>query len=258
MKDYQDALTRSGFDHQLTYDGPSRRPRKPANRKRNIIWFNPPYSKSVLTNVGKEFLKLIDKHFPAHNKFNKIFNRSTVKVSYSCLPSMKSKINQHNKKILKSIPTDSEEEAERTCSCPRNSICPLENNCLEKDILYSAELSSDLRGYEAKVYKGICASTFKERLGNHKKSFNHAKYKTATELSKEIWRIKDNGGNFDIKWTKDDSYKSYTPEIGRCILCQQEKLTIARYDGKNLLNKQNEIISRCRHRWKFKLVNLVF
>ena len=36
------------------------------NRKmrRNIFWFNPPFSQNVKTNIGKMFLKLIRKHFP--------------------------------------------------------------------------------------------------------------------------------------------------------------------------------------------------
>ena len=55
-------------------------------RQRKIIWFNPPYSVNVETNIGKTFLKLIDKHFPKTNKFHKIFNRNNVKVSYSFLP----------------------------------------------------------------------------------------------------------------------------------------------------------------------------
>ena len=33
------------------------------HHKRQIIWFNPPYSKNVTTKVGKFFLRLIDKHF---------------------------------------------------------------------------------------------------------------------------------------------------------------------------------------------------
>ena len=33
-------------------------------RKRNIIWFNPPYSMNVQTNIGREFLNLVGKHFP--------------------------------------------------------------------------------------------------------------------------------------------------------------------------------------------------
>ena len=37
-------------------------------RRRNIIWFNPPYNTSVTTNIGKQFLKLIDIHFPKDRK----------------------------------------------------------------------------------------------------------------------------------------------------------------------------------------------
>ena len=73
---------------------------KQKNRKRNIIWFNPPYSKNVVTKVGHYFLKLLDKHFPRHHKLHKIFNRNTVKVSYSCTKNIKSIINCHNKKVL--------------------------------------------------------------------------------------------------------------------------------------------------------------
>jgi hypothetical protein len=42
---------------------------RPANQEEianeRLIWFNPPYSKNVKTNVAKNFLQLIDKHFPA-------------------------------------------------------------------------------------------------------------------------------------------------------------------------------------------------
>ena len=259
-KEYQDALKRSGFKHKLTYEDNTgiAHARKPKNRKRKVIWFNPPYSKSVSTNVGKEFLKLLDKHFPSHNKFSKIFNRRSVKVSYSCLPSMKSKINQHNKNILLEPTISTENEQVRLCSCPQGAECPMDGHCLDSDLLYNAVLTSNLRNYDTKVYKGICSTTWKERFGNHKKAFKHEKYMKETELSKEVWRIKKKGGNFNIKWSKVNNHASYRPKIGRCNLCQQEKLAIALYEDKNLLNKKNEIISRCRHRFKYKLENLVF
>ena len=84
-KVFQDALSRSGYEHVLTYDNPKDSCRS-KNRKRNVIWFNPPYSRSVATNVGKTFLNLLEKHFPKHHKFRKIFNRNNVKISYSCMP----------------------------------------------------------------------------------------------------------------------------------------------------------------------------
>ena len=68
-------------------------------RARKVTWFNPPYSKNVVTRVGQKFLKLIDKHFPVGCKLRKVFNRNTIKVSYSCMPSMGSIIRQHNARI---------------------------------------------------------------------------------------------------------------------------------------------------------------
>ena len=69
-------------------------------RQRNIIWFNPLYSVKVETNIGKTFLKLIDKNFPKTNKLHKIFSRNNVKVSYSCLPNFSNMIKLHNNRIL--------------------------------------------------------------------------------------------------------------------------------------------------------------
>ena len=72
--------------------------KKKKNRKRKVIWFNPPFSKNLKTNIGKEFLKLIDKNFPKDNPLSKIINRKTVKISYSCTPNMYNLIQAHNKK----------------------------------------------------------------------------------------------------------------------------------------------------------------
>ena len=54
------------------------------NRKRKKIWFKPPFCKLANINTGKIFFKLIDKHFNQYNTLHKIFNRKTLKISYSC------------------------------------------------------------------------------------------------------------------------------------------------------------------------------
>ena len=59
--EYENALKTSGHTADLEFN--PNRPKK-RNRKRNIIWFNPPFNKNIKTNIGKTFLKLIDKHFP--------------------------------------------------------------------------------------------------------------------------------------------------------------------------------------------------
>ena len=92
---YQEALIKAGYNHKLTYQKHDQKKDNPQQRKRQIIWFNPPYSKNVTTKVGKFFLSLIDKHFPPYHKLHKLFNRNNVKIRYSCLPNIKSKINAH-------------------------------------------------------------------------------------------------------------------------------------------------------------------
>ena len=46
------------------------------------------------------FLNLVEKHFHKNCKFQSIFNRNNVKVSYSCTKNIKSIITNHNKTIL--------------------------------------------------------------------------------------------------------------------------------------------------------------
>jgi hypothetical protein len=53
-------------------DNSSSLPSTNRRRPRNIIWFNPPFCKTV-----RNFLQLIDKHFPSTNPLHKVFNRAT-------------------------------------------------------------------------------------------------------------------------------------------------------------------------------------
>ena len=94
---YNEALKNSGFNETLKFLPaiPTRR-----HRGRNIIWFNPPFSSNVKTNVGKLFLNLSQKHFPGHHKYYKLFNKSNVKIGYSCMPNMKCIIQNHNTNLL--------------------------------------------------------------------------------------------------------------------------------------------------------------
>ena len=75
VKPYQDALYASGFKHKLSYIA------APSNntkcRKRKILWFNPPFSMDVETNVGKQSLDLLYHHFPPGHILHSVLNRST-------------------------------------------------------------------------------------------------------------------------------------------------------------------------------------
>ena len=113
---YSEALSKDGHSSDMKYQPPEKRKR---TRKRNIIWFNPPFSQHVKTNIGKDFLKILDKNFPKQHKFHKLFNRNTVKISYCCMENMATIIQRHNSKVLK--PTS--ENDTKSCNC-RNA-CPM-------------------------------------------------------------------------------------------------------------------------------------
>ena len=58
-----------------------------------ITWFNPPYSVNMETNIGKTFLKLIDKHLTF--TFQKL--TSSTKYSTETIAKM---IKSHNNRLL--------------------------------------------------------------------------------------------------------------------------------------------------------------
>ena len=122
-----------------------------------------------------------------------MFNRNTVKVSYSCMPNVKSAISRHNNQMLSKTKITPETE---NCNCQKPSECPLNKKCLSSNIVYKAVVTSAGEG-ETKEYIGMTATTFKTRYRNHKKSFNYTRYEKDTALSKHIWELKrsNNDGN---------------------------------------------------------------
>ena len=109
---YQTALGYSNFAHKLEYM-PHVTHQSRRNRQRNIICFNPPFSKNIKTNIARNFLNLVGTHFPAGHKLHKIFNRNTVKVSYSCMNNVKNIISKHNTRIIRK----SQPQVTNTTSC---------------------------------------------------------------------------------------------------------------------------------------------
>ena len=77
----------------------------------------------------------------------------------------------------------------------------------------------------------------------------------ATELSKYIWLCKDKGQNFEIKWKIIRIASSHKTGSKFCQLCLTEKLIILTSDQKTSLNKRSELLSKYRHKTKFKLKN---
>ena len=248
--EYERALKESGLEHNLKFDPPqadNTRQRKQRNRK--IIWFNPPYCASLTTNLGKEFLKLIDKNFPVSSHLHKIINRKTVKLSYSCTSNMKQIIQAHNKKILSGQQT----VKPATCNCRDKSKCPVPSECCSSTVIYKATVSKNNTTAE---YVGSTELDFKLRYNNHNKSFKHEAYKSETTLSKYIWDNKL-GPTPNIKWEFLKKCSPTTPGRRICDLCTSEKLCIiANTQNPKMLNKRTDIGNKCPHKRKWMLEDL--
>ena len=107
-----------------------------------------------------------------------------------------------------------------------------------------------------KSYIGLTEGPFKQRYNNHTLSFRDRKRENSTELSKYVWKLKDEHTSYKIHWTILAKAAAYNNKTKRCNLCLTEKLHIIRADTSTLLNKRSELISKCRHENKFLLKNL--
>ena len=165
---------------------------------------------------------------------------------------VRSIITSHNTHIIRKSQT--QVTSADNCNCRNKEACPLQNKCMNKDIVYKATISTS-NANDTKHYIGMTSSTFKERYRNHIKSFTHKKYSNETELSKHIWHLKQNKTDFTIKWSIIKKSISYTGSK-RCNLCLEEKLNILKEKDNCLLNKRSEIIPACQHKNRFQVKSL--
>ena len=242
---YRKALHEAGYNDNIKYDELLAGRKKRKNRSRKIIWFRPPWSDTISTNIGAKFLKLVRKHFGKPNQLNKIFNKNSLKISYGCLPNIKSIISAQNRKNLSDIPTNTKQ-----CNCRGGpTSCPVEGKCLSENVIYKVIVKSDDC---SNIYIGS-SQNFKERYNTHMSSFKLQNYKHATSLSSHVWSLKESNTYYTLKWSIIARANAYTPETKRCSLCLTEKAKILYFKGSGLLNKRSEIMSKCRHRAKHKL-----
>ena len=96
--DYESIMEKCGYKEKLHYKNSEQKSQNTSKRKRkrNIIWYNPPFSNSVKTNIGRKFINLVKKHFNKRNPLSKIFNKHNMRISYSCTASIERIIKAHN------------------------------------------------------------------------------------------------------------------------------------------------------------------
>ena len=93
----------------------------------------PPFSMNVRTNIGREFLKLLDRAFPPDNPLSKLFNKHTVKISYKRMPNMAQAVAGLNAKVLSE---EIQVEQQPQCNC-RGGIanCSVQGQCLANGVV---------------------------------------------------------------------------------------------------------------------------
>ena len=281
--EYQQALKASGHKHVLSFEGHQNRKRNveqnervsssdskdtekeqlnektrdtlrtSTKRRRKIIWYNPPFEGTVATNIGKEFFKILDESFPENQKLHKLFNRSSIKLSYSCMPNLKQIIDGTNKRKLQQSPMNSTANT-NNCNCRKPDECPLEQQCKTKGVVYQATVTIEGTNQTA-TYVGMTETSFKERYANHKQSFKQEKYKNQTELSKHVWSLKNAKTSHNIKWRILQQARPYSTGSKKCNLCTAEKYYILCKPELASLNTRSEMVSTCRHRKKSLLIN---
>ena len=90
----------------------------------------------------------------------------------------------------------------------------------------------------------MTATTFKERYANHTSSFRHKKDSNKTDLSKHIWKLKENKQDYTIKTLH--------------YVWKKKNLHFERHINKdNLLNKRSDIFGKCRHKNRFRVNKVV-
>ena len=97
---------------------------------------------------------------------------------------------------------------------------------MTENVFYEATVTSSIPNYGEKLYFGITEPPFKSRFNNHTKSFRNKKYSTETELSKEIWRIKERNADYEVHWKIRKLCPAYNPTTKKCMRCLNEKKDI--------------------------------
>ena len=102
-------------------------------------------------------------------------------------------------------------------------------------------------------YLGSTEGSFKTRFTQHKASLVNASKSSSTALSQHVWDLKKRNIQHEIKWKVVSKCRPYRCGTRRCNLCLEEKFQILKENDMNCLNRNSELLQKCRHGNKHKL-----
>ena len=154
--DDERALGNAGYSKELKYDAEHSSTTRAPRKRRRIIWYNPPFSKNVATNIGREFIKLLQLHFPKQHPLH--LQQKHSQAIYSCTTNIDNIVKAQNTKILSK---DDTPDAGKSCNCRGRTTCPVANKCLTTNVVYKATVE-----YKDKTqhYIGMTENSFKTQV----------------------------------------------------------------------------------------------
>ena len=187
--------------------------------------------------------------FPKGHPLNPIFNRNTVKISYRTTTNMSQVISRHNRKILKQTQQTNKSDTP-DCNCRKvNLPCVMGGKCVPGNVVYQGSVTrhdTDVTDH----YTGLSLPSWKKRWANHKTNFkiDTNPNRTATCLSKHIWKLKDKNINYSIQFKRLAQAPGFSPVTKQCRLCLNEKYFIMFQPQGANINIRSEFFSGCRHK----------
>ena len=194
---------------------------------------------TVKTRIGKLFLKIVEESFPPDNPLHRKLSKHNMKLSYSCVPNMKSRIARHNQKVRDTArqaaeatrvageqqPAQQQRPAQqRSCNCRVRANCPLNNRCLlATNVVYQSTITADDDGH-VESYIGSTQHWKTRYTTGHARDARDPAYRHATSRASYIWELKDAGRSYTETWRIVDRASKYNPITKRCNLCLKEKV----------------------------------
>ena len=120
------------------------------------------FLKPLKLTLKNHSFRVVDKHFSKSHLLYKIFNRNTIKVSYSYMNNVSQVIKQHNKNV-----SNKKEKETNPCNCRNKSECHLNGNCKAQNFIYKCTVSAT-QPFKQRVYLRIAEGKWKQRLYNHR------------------------------------------------------------------------------------------
>ena len=201
-------------------------------------------------------MRLLDYHFPKEHPLHPLINRNTIKISYRCLPNLGKVIAKHNSKVMKqNLQTEENLQTAqnfKNCNCRNKEGCPLMGECQQRGVIYQATVLSEEKRNQ--TYIGLTAGTFKKRFDGHTSTFR-SEEANGTTLSSYIWKLKNEGRDFEILWKVISKATPFSPVTEQCALCTAEKFYIIYKPELGTLNTRNELGAHCRHKQRVLLDN---